>query len=59
MLLNLDTKSELWYHKNRLKVCLKLFGSIWSSNLLHIENFIYGDYTMHNLTIHKYILNPH
>jgi hypothetical protein len=64
----LDTKFELWYHKNRLqlwyhksrlKVSLKLTKSIWCSNLLHIKFLIYYDYNMHNLTIHKYFLGPH
>jgi hypothetical protein len=55
----LDTKFEqLWYHKNRLKICLKLIGSIWCSNLLHIKHLIYYDYYMHNLTIHKYLRAP-
>jgi len=55
----LDAKFEqLWYHKNKLKVCLKLIGSIWCSNLLHIKILIYYDYNMHNLTIHMYFLGP-
>jgi hypothetical protein len=49
----LDTKFEqLWYHKSRLKIHLKLIRSIWCPNLLHIYFLIYCDYNMHNLTIH-------
>ncbi len=37
----LDTKFEqLWYPKSRLKICLKLIGSKWCSNLLHIKKII-------------------
>ncbi len=51
----LDIKFEqLWYPKSRLTVCLKLIGSKWCSNLLHIKNLIYYDYNFHNLIIHKY-----
>jgi hypothetical protein len=55
----LDTKFEqLWYHVSRLKICLKLIGSIWCSNLFHIKHLIYYDYYMHNLTIDKYLRAP-
>jgi hypothetical protein len=56
----LNTKFEyLWYHKSRLKVRLKLTRSKWCSNLLHINNLIYYDYNIHNMIIHKYILELH
>ncbi len=56
----LDTKFEkFWYHKSKLKVRLKLIGSKWCSNLLHIKNLIYYDYKIHNLIIHKYFLGLH
>jgi hypothetical protein len=50
---------KICYHKSKLKVHLKLIGSILCSNLFHIKNLICYDYNMHNLTIHKYILGPH
>ncbi len=56
----LDTKFEqLWYHKNKLKVRLKLTRSIWCSNIFHIKILIYYDYNMHNLIIHNYLLRPY
>ncbi len=56
----LDTKFEqFWCHKSRLKVRLKLIGSKWCSNLLHIKILMYYDYKIHNLIIHKYFLGLH
>jgi hypothetical protein len=42
---------QFWYHKNRLKIHLKITGSKWCSNLLHIKNLIYFNYNIHNLII--------
>jgi hypothetical protein len=57
----LHTKFEIniksRYHKN--KNTFENDWSIWCSNLLHIENLMYYDYNMHNLTICKYLLNLH
>jgi hypothetical protein len=50
---------QLLNHKNKLKICLKLNGSVWCTNLLHIKILIYYDYNMQNLTIHKKNLWPH
>jgi hypothetical protein len=56
----LDTKFEqLWYHKSKLKISLKLAWSKRCSNLLHIKIWIYYDYNIHNMIIHKYFLRFH
>jgi hypothetical protein len=52
-----EKKSKNKYHKN--KSTFENDWSIWCSNLLHIENLIYYDYNMQNLTIHKYRLDFH
>jgi hypothetical protein len=53
---------QLWYHKSRLKIHLKLTGSKWCSTQLHIKNLIYYDHNnhnKHNLIINNYFLGFH
>jgi hypothetical protein len=50
---------QFWYYKSKLEIHLKTTSQYDVQTYFTLKILIYYDCNMHNLTIHKYLLNLH